>query len=104
MRPGCEPEDVGAHIVNLNVEMERAAAEARAIRAREAAIRERELPHYADAVATEAAETVRGFNLATGPRALDAVWGRDRKRPVLLPLTAITPGLRATGPGPARGA
>jgi len=36
------------------------------IRAREATIRERELPHYADAVATEAAETVRGFNLATG--------------------------------------
>ena len=66
MRPGCEPEDVAAHIVNLNVEMERAAAEARAIRAREAAIRERELPHYADAVATEAAETARGFNLATG--------------------------------------
>jgi len=25
MRPGCEPEDVGAHIVNLNVEMEKAA-------------------------------------------------------------------------------
>jgi len=25
MRPGCEPEDVGAHIVYLNVEMEKAA-------------------------------------------------------------------------------
>ena len=76
MRPGCEPEGVAAHIVNLNVEMEQAAAEARAIRAREAAIRERELPHYADAVATEAAETA-GLQPRHGPRALGAVWGRD---------------------------
>jgi len=36
-------EDVGAHIVKLAVKMEQAAAEARAIRARETAIRERSL-------------------------------------------------------------
>jgi len=43
MRPGCEPEDVAAHIVKLAVEMEQAAAQARAIRARETAVRERSL-------------------------------------------------------------
>jgi len=43
MRPGREPEDVGAHIVKLVAEMEQAAAQARAIRARETAVRERSL-------------------------------------------------------------
>src|SRR5262245_15706290 len=41
--PPVEPEDVAAHMVKLAGEMEEAPAQARAIRAREAAIRERSL-------------------------------------------------------------
>jgi len=41
--PAVSPEDVGAHVIKLAVEMEQAAAQPRAIRVREAAIRERSL-------------------------------------------------------------